>query len=163
MSQFSLWLCYCVYVFVGQTIRINAIREDQTVCVYAQSAITNIQCTCVYHFLFVCLLFPRGSVCLILNDSIIEFDPYICKKSDSQELSNEYESEIACFEKYSSCISLNRSNRDKHINNYGYRLLDFCKCNSLYILNGRTGRDKGIGKCTSKEVSTIDYFLSRLV
>ena len=90
---------------------------------------------------------------------IIEFDPYICKKSDSQELSNEYESEIACFEKYSSCISLNRSNRDKHINNYGYRLLDFYKCNSLYILNGRTGRDKGIGKCTSKEVSTIDYFL----
>ena len=45
------------------------------------------------------------------------------------------------------------------MNNYGYRMLDFCKCNNLYILNGRTTKDKDKGVCTCKGVSTIDYFL----
>ena len=90
---------------------------------------------------------------------IIELDPYICTNFDSQELSSEYESELSYFHNNDTRISLKRSNKDKNVNNNGYRLLDFCKCNNLYILNGRTGRDKGLGNCTSKGVSTIDYFL----
>ena len=32
-------------------------------------------------------------------------------------------------------------------------MINFCKCNNLYILNGRTAKDKSKGSCT------VDYFL----
>ena len=46
------------------------------------------------------------------------------------------------------------------INNDGNLLLDLCKSCNLFILNGRCGRDKGIGSLTFKDLSTIDYSLS---
>jgi hypothetical protein len=39
-------------------------------------------------------------------------------------------------------------------------LLDFCRKNNIYIVNGRVGKDKLIGECTCQDVSMIDYFLS---
>ena len=44
-------------------------------------------------------------------------------------------------------------------NNYGFRLLDFCKTVDVAIVNGRAGSDASIGKCTCKNVSVVDYAL----
>lgn len=53
-----------------------------------------------------------------------------------------------------------RYTQDSHRpNNYGYRLIEFCKAQSLFILNGRFGRDEGIGKCTSNGCAVVDYIL----
>lgn len=35
-----------------------------------------------------------------------------------------------------------RSSQDKHKNNSGYKLLNMCKNNNLFIVNGRIGHDK---------------------
>ena len=53
-----------------------------------------------------------------------------------------------------------RANEDKVINQYGRKLLDFCKYNDVFILNGRIGEDKEIGKFTCKNVSVVDYIIS---
>ena len=55
-------------------------------------------------------------------------------------------------------FALHRRNSDTGVNNYGYRMVEFCKDNNLYILNGRSNEDSSKTMC--KNVSTIDYFLS---
>lgn len=69
----------------------------------------------------------------------------------------EYEQEMLNFD---SCSNINkqRMNSDKSANNYGSGLIEFLKTNNLYILNGRTNGDL-TGKCTCKDVSTVDYFI----
>lgn len=49
-----------------------------------------------------------------------------------------------------------RNSRDKTRNNFGKLLLDFCKSNDFFILNGRLNGDVE-GKC--KGVSVVDYCL----
>ena len=44
-------------------------------------------------------------------------------------------------------------------NNYGFRLLDFCKTVDVAIVSGRAGSDANIGKCTCKKFSVVDYAL----
>jgi hypothetical protein len=39
-------------------------------------------------------------------------------------------------------------------------LLDLCKDNDLFIINGRIGNDKGIGKLTCNNSSVVDYVIS---
>jgi hypothetical protein len=39
-------------------------------------------------------------------------------------------------------IPLRRANEDKVINQYVRKLLNFCKYNDVFILNGRIGEDK---------------------
>ncbi|CAC5408710.1 unnamed protein product [Mytilus coruscus] len=58
-------------------------------------------------------------------------------------------------------ISLSRFSEDtSSVNNYRYKLLDFCKRLNIYIGNSRlNGNDKSIGKKTCKDVSLVDYFL----
>ena len=54
-----------------------------------------------------------------------------------------------------------RVTSDKHrVNNYGQRLIQLCKVNKLLILNGRTGRDKTIGRNTCNNRSVVDYVLA---
>lgn len=55
---------------------------------------------------------------------------------------------------------IHRVSKDTLINNDENFLLDLCKSCNLFILNGRCGRDKGIGSLTFKDLSTIDYSLS---
>ena len=55
-------------------------------------------------------------------------------------------------------VTLHRQNPDSGINNYGYRLTDFCRDNGIYTLNGRTNGNSNICN-TCKNVSTVDYFL----
>ena len=55
-----------------------------------------------------------------------------------------------------------RTSKDGHRrkNNWGKKLLDFCGKQNLVILNGRTGKDKGVGDFTcfsGRSPSVIDY------
>ena len=50
-----------------------------------------------------------------------------------------------------------RASSDKICNNYGNRLLDFCKSSSICIFNGRIGSDNLTGEFTTTKNSVIDY------
>jgi hypothetical protein len=52
-----------------------------------------------------------------------------------------------------------RQSKDKEVNFFGRELIDFCCMTQTLILNGRTGTDLGIGKCTCKDASVVDYVL----
>ncbi|MCW4346540.1 MAG: reverse transcriptase domain-containing protein [Candidatus Thiodiazotropha endolucinida] len=72
---------------------------------------------------------------------------------------DELKAEAQLFKQQNLNVTLKRHNSDKVANNYGNKLLDFCKSNSLYILNGRTKGDLPVGKFTCKNVSVVDYFV----
>ena len=55
--------------------------------------------------------------------------------------------------------ALPKISQDMATNNYGFRLLDFCKTVDVAIVNGRAGSDASIGKCPCKNVSVVDYAL----
>ena len=57
-------------------------------------------------------------------------------------------------------IEQNRFNMDKTFNAFGRNLIDMCASQSLLILNGRVGGDKGVGKFTCKNASVVDYFIA---
>jgi hypothetical protein len=46
---------------------------------------------------------------------------------------------------------------DTKSNAVGHKFLDICKCNNLYILNGRVGKDRNKGNFTFRNTSVIDY------
>ena len=52
-----------------------------------------------------------------------------------------------------------RTSKDKTVNNEGNILLETCKSNNLFILNGRCGKDKNVGAFTFKQCSVIDYII----
>ena len=55
-------------------------------------------------------------------------------------------------------IKTDRKNEDLHdVDLFGRKLLNLCKISNLQIVNGRLGRDAGIGKCTTTNDSLIDY------
>ena len=60
--------------------------------------------------------------------------------------------------------TLTRASRDKTIvNRHGIHLLELCKSACMLILNGRLGRDKGIGEFTRDDTtgkSVVDYVIS---
>ena len=56
-------------------------------------------------------------------------------------------------------IPLDRVSKDHKANTMGYWLIDTCKNNNLFIVNGRFGKDKGIGTTTFRDKSLIDYTL----
>ena len=56
-------------------------------------------------------------------------------------------------------IPTKRYSEDYTFNNYGYRILDFCKTFDIHIVNGRCGLDRGIGKFTTIKKSVLDYVI----
>lgn len=56
-------------------------------------------------------------------------------------------------------LAKERNSQDNVVNGYGKKLIDFCKNNNMFILNGRFGNDK-VGKPTCKNSSVIDYVIS---
>ena len=62
------------------------------------------------------------------------------------------------FERYN--IPLDRDSADNTVNNYGYRLLEVCKNNNIFILNGRLDTDHSQPSLTCKNSSITDFFLS---
>ena len=89
----------------------------------------------------------------------IDIDQSVFHENDLDIVFEELREERKDFDTESCSVTLNRNNCDTVINNYGYKLIDFCKSSSLYILNGRTEGDLPRGKCTCKNVSCVDYFI----
>ena len=54
-------------------------------------------------------------------------------------------------------INTRRVTMDTNTNKNGRKLIDICINNNLFILNGRFGKDKHVGRCTFREQSLIDY------
>ena len=52
-----------------------------------------------------------------------------------------------------------RNNPDNIVNNYGRKLISFCKNNNMFVLNGIVGKDQS-GKPTSKNNSIVDNAIS---
>ena len=46
-------------------------------------------------------------------------------------------------------VEIVRKSMDNRKNNFGNRLLELCRCNNIFICNGRIGDAKGLGKFTS--------------
>ena len=57
-------------------------------------------------------------------------------------------------------ITLQRKSQDSKLNTNGYKLLDICKNNNLFILNGRLSADSDVGRFTFREKSVIDYVIA---
>ena len=70
-------------------------------------------------------------------------DSDIFQYNGLNEMYEELRNDLCYFEQNSRFVSLQRQNPDAGMNNYGYRLIDFCCDNSIYIMNGRT---KGIAR-----------------
>ena len=85
-------------------------------------------------------------------------DTFLFEHLNCDDILNEYDNELQHFNNLK--ITTERLNSDSTINAYGYKMLDLCKNNCIYCINGRCAVDPNIGKCTSKGVSTIDYFLT---
>ena len=75
------------------------------------------------------------------------------------DIFDDLQAEFLCF-KENSNFRLHRQNSDTGVNNYGYRLADFCTDNDLFIIKGRG--DMNSSNVTCKNVSTMDYFVSSL-
>ena len=101
-----------------------------------------------------------------LEESILQFDhEHICLLGDFNSRTgglpdtfpiNEYSDasvDIVEFDKG------NRTSKDTITNTMGHELLRFCKKCHIFIVNGRVGRDKGVGKLTCKDASVVDYAL----
>ena len=57
-------------------------------------------------------------------------------------------------------FSEKRLSLDNIVNSHGRRLIDMCKSLGLYIMNGRCGLDRDVGKLTCKNSSVVDYAIS---
>ena len=59
------------------------------------------------------------------------------------------------------CFEIRKS-MDTKLNNNGHRLLEVCKNNTLFIVNGRLGKDRHVGNYTFRNTSVIDYCIISL-
>jgi hypothetical protein len=57
-------------------------------------------------------------------------------------------------------IPLDRASMDNRSNTHGFRLLDICKNNNIFILNGRLFSDHNKGVFTFRDKSVIDYAIA---
>ena len=57
-------------------------------------------------------------------------------------------------------ISLFRKSRDNNTNTNGHRLIQICRNNNIFILNGRVHKDRNLGNFTFRNKSVFDYVLS---
>lgn len=87
-----------------------------------------------------------------------KFDEYISDIYGMHELYEENTGTLDLFECYE--VPLDRKSADESANAYGYSLLNMCKNNDLFILNGRIGSDFICPTLTCKNKSTVDYFIS---
>ena len=74
------------------------------------------------------------------NSDIIKCDKFISELQGNEELYTENLSILNYFDEYN--IPLQRNSVDKNLNFYGPQLLELCKYNNIFILNGRLGTDK---------------------
>ena len=91
-------------------------------------------------------------------DDFVICDSFICDIQGNDELFMENQDVLNCFEIYD--IPLKRKTSDHSTNFYGQQMIDFCKYNNIFILNGRMDKDIETPKLTCKDRSTVDYFIS---
>ena len=76
---------------------------------------------------------------------------------DDQELQN-YMCDFETLENQN--VPLQRISLDiANPNDFGHKLLNFCKGNSLFIANSRCAKDRDIGAVTSNNTAVVDYLL----
>ena len=103
----------------------------------------------------ICLLGDFNSRCKQIRDYILP-DIDILELHNSSELSIEFQDELESFN--NTKVMVDRNNKDKSTNNYGYKFIEFLHQNNLFILNGRTEGDVD-GMTTFNDISTIDYYV----
>lgn len=97
-----------------------------------------------------------------------DFNARVCKKDDFINADDffadyfEFDDDVRAFYNVSAILpklnmNIHRNAQDSICNNEGNILLEICKSNNLFILNGRCGKDKETGAFTFKNTSTIDY------
>ena len=91
-------------------------------------------------------------------DDFVQSDEFICDIYGNDDLFRENTDIFRCFAMHD--IPLIRKSADKIINMYGYQLIEFCKNNNIFIINGRIGKDAVSPELTCKNSSTVDYVLS---
>lgn len=85
-------------------------------------------------------------------------DKFISENQGNDDLYRENVEILDCFDRYN--IPLERNSVDLTINFYGQQLLELCKYNNIFKLNGRFGKAFHTPSPTCKDRSTIDYFIS---
>ena len=93
---------------------------------------------------------PDYSVCDEYLADIFDYDAYTMQYFDQKYVMETFG------------ITIDRKSQDKKTNSQGYKLAELCKNNNLAVLNGRTGKDSGIGKMTFRNMSVIDYIVATL-
>ena len=88
----------------------------------------------------------------------MEVDEKICEINSMKDLYNE-NVEILDMLNFNN-IPLVRNNSDRTVNTYGRQLIELCRNNNLFILNGRIGQERINTKVTRKDCSVVDYFLA---
>ena len=79
-----------------------------------------------------------------LKCDFVRCDKFISESNGNEDLYNENVYMLNYFDKYD--ILLQRNSADLSINFYGQQLLEFCKSNNIFILNGRLGASKSLPK-----------------
>lgn len=106
---------------------------------------------------YVCLMGDFNSRIGKLND-FVEVDDFLTNVIQCNSVEIENIDILSFFDNIN--IPAVRTAQDTSTNNFGYKLIDFCVNNNLYIVNSRVGNDKGVGAFTCKNRSTVDYVLS---
>ena len=91
-------------------------------------------------------------------DDFTEVDDFMADYFEFDESLLNYFNEVSMLKVYD--IPLKRVSLDKSVNKHGEKLLDTCKGNNLFILNGRVGKDKNRGKLTFRDTSILDYAIA---
>ena len=84
-----------------------------------------------------------------------ERDDFLSDFFDFDSATSDFFYQAGKLESYG--IPIERNSMDRHTNNIGHKLVDICKNNNLFILNGRMGHDRSIGNLTFRHTSLIDY------
>ena len=85
-------------------------------------------------------------------------DEFLWEMYDNGVMFDESMNAVHCLLKCN--VSIDRASADLITNTYGNQMLEFCKSNDLFILNGRLGTDAIRPKLTCTDRSTVDYFIS---
>ena len=85
----------------------------------------------------------------------IRADDFLSDVFDFDNETRSFFDKVNILEQYN--IPTERESRDNKTNNTGNWLIETCKNNNLFIVNGRVGKDKYLGAPTFRDKSLIDY------
>ena len=100
--------------------------------------------------------------CILYNQKDLQDQLHVF---ENDNMSYGEESTFTEFDFINNNMSINRVNSDQTVNEYGNKLIDFCRTCDMAILNGRAGSDKYVGATTfvgKQGESTIDLVLEWL-